>query len=185
MKKTVFISVVIGAVITMISLVSCKKDDNVTAVKPTLYDSLGGTTMVKDPNNSSVMIEQGRLGIRSVIDSTIFVIAADPKLNNFFKVLLAEVTVGNTSGFAELSKNLTDFVAVATGAKNYAYSGDNMVDAHDPAKNPRMNGKAGNPDFTQFETDLVAGANQNKLPTNLINSVGSLVETLRTQVVQK
>lgn len=64
MKKAVFISAAIGAVITMMSLESCKKDDNVTAVKPTLYDSLGGTTMVKDPNNSSVMIEQGRLGIR-------------------------------------------------------------------------------------------------------------------------
>ncbi len=166
--------------------VACKKDDNKTMTPaPTLYDSLGGTTMVTDPVNSSMMIEKGRLGIRSVVDSTIFVIAADNRINGYFTSLLTEVGNNNLSGFMELSKNLTDFVAVATGAKSYKYEGLNMMAAHDPAQNPRMNGKAANDDFDAFVEDLVMGANKNKLPANLITSVGRLVETLRTQVVQQ
>ncbi len=153
-------------------------------VAATLYDSLGGTAKVADPANPGMMIEKGRLGIRSVVDSTIFVIAADPQLNGFFTVLLSEVTRGNLSGFQELSKNLTDFFSTATGAKNFTYTGDNMRDAHDPAKNPRMNGKASNANFDRFVTDLVKGAQKNGLPADLINRVGAVVETLRTQVVQ-
>ena len=66
--------------------------------------------MVQDPTASAgTMIEAGRLGIRSVVDSAIFVIAADDSINNYFNVLLAEVTAGDLSGFQELSKNLTDF----------------------------------------------------------------------------
>ncbi len=185
MKKAAFLSIILGIVCISVVLTSCKKNDTAPSNAPTLYDSLGGTTMVTDPANSGAKIEQGRLGIRSVVDSTIFVIAADPKLNGFFKVLLAEVTSGNTSGFSALSKNLTDFFATATGAKNFTYGGKNMVAAHDPAQNSRMNGKSANADFDQFITDLVAGANKNKLPANLINSVGALVNTLRSQVVQK
>ncbi len=178
------IAVIIGGVFTaLFMLPSCKKKSNTTTM--TLYDSLGGTAMVSDPSNPGMMIEKGRLGIRSVVDSTIFVIAADPSLNVFFPVLLAEVTSGNTSGFSLLSKNLTDFFCVATGAKNFTYSGKNMVDAHDPAKNPRMNGKSGNADFDAFVNDLVIGANKNALSAYLIARVGAVVGTLRTQVVQK
>lgn len=163
---------------------SCKKDDD-TTVTATLYDTLGGTTMVADPNNNGQMIEQGRLGIRSVVDSTIFVIAGDTAINGFFTVLLAEVTSNNTTGFEALSKNLTDFFCVATGAKNYTYGGKSMTAAHDPAQNSRMNGKAANDDFDAFVNDLVAGAQKNGLTTQQINQVGALVETLRTQVVQQ
>jgi len=166
---------------------ACNKDDddNNPTNTLTLYDSLGGTQMVQDPSDPTKMIEKGRLGIRSVVDSTIFVIAADPQLNNFFPVLLGEVTSGNLSGFMALEKNLTDFFAVATGAKNYSYTGKNMVDAHDPAKNPRMNGKASNADFDRFIQDLVMGAQKNNLPAYLITRVGQVTETTRSQVVQK
>jgi len=151
----------------------------------TLYDSLGGTTMVADPSTSGATIEKGRLAIRSVIDSTIFVIAGDTAINGHFTTLLAEVTAGNLTGFEALSKNLTDFVAVATGAKDYTYGGKNMVAAHDPAQNSRMNGKADNSDFNAFEADLVAGANKNAVPSYLTARLGAIVETLRTQVVQQ
>ncbi|HEU4574570.1 MAG TPA: group 1 truncated hemoglobin [Chitinophagaceae bacterium] len=172
---------VIGASIMQ----SCKKDNkDMMMTTPTLYDSLGGTVMVTDPVNPSMKIEQGRLGIRSVVDSTIFEIAADTNINSYFKVLLTEVTNGNTSGFQALSKNLTDFFCVATGAKNFTYAGKDMRNAHDPATNPRMNGKAANDDFDSFLVDLVAGAKKNGLPDNLIARVGALVETLRSQVVQ-
>jgi hypothetical protein len=176
------------AAIAAISLSSCKKDDDVKTPAPatmTLYDSLGGTTMVQDPSNTSQMIEKGRLGIRSVVDSTIFVIAGDPKLNGFFPVLLAEVTNGNNSGFMTLSKNLTDFFCVATGAKNFTYTGKSMTAAHDPAQNSRMNGKAANADFDQFVADLVIGAKKAGLSDQLIGRVGAVVETTRTTIVQK
>jgi len=186
MKRTTFFP--IAVIVTMSAIIfasACSKNSSPKpVVKATLYDSLGGTTMVADPAHSGMMIEKGRLGIRSVIDSTIFVIAADNRINGHFTVLLSEVTHGNLSGFTELSDNLTTFVAVATGAKNYTYTGMNMHDAHDPAVNNRMNGKATSADFDAFVTDLVAGANKNKLPANLINSVGKIVQTLRSQVVQ-
>jgi hypothetical protein len=183
--KKVPVLLLSGVLAMMTFFAACNNDDNMPPpAATTLYDSLGGTTLVTDPANASVKIEQGRLGIRSVVDSTIFVIAADPELNPYFSVLLAEVTAGNTSGFAALSDNLTDFFCVATGAKNFTYSGLNMVDAHDPAKNSRMNGKADDGDFDQFIVDLVAGAQKNGLPDYLIARVGAIVETLRTQVVQ-
>jgi len=188
MKKTAILSLAMIVSSAAIFFSSCSKSSDTTAtvtVQATLYDSLGGTAMVTDPANTSVKIETGRLGIRSVVDSTIFVIAADPKLNGFFKVLLAEVTAGNTSGFAALSKTLTDFFCVATGAKNFTYSGKSMAAAHDPAQNSRMFAKAASADFDQFITDLVAGATKNKLPANLITSVGIVVNTQRSIVVQK
>ncbi|BAV06679.1 hypothetical protein FLA_2698 [Filimonas lacunae] len=166
---------------------SCSKSNNDAPVAPTLYDSLGGTVMVTDPANTSVKIEAGRLLIRNIIDSTIFVIAADSKINGFFKVLLAEVTAGNTSGFAALSKSLTDFVCVGTGAKNFTYGGKSMAAAHDPAQNSRMNGKAANADMDQFEVDLVAGAKKAGVPSTnaALGSVARIVESLRSAVVQK
>jgi hypothetical protein len=185
MKKAPLL-VLSGIVAMMTFFTACdNKDDNMPPpAAMTLYDSLGGETLVTDPVNVSVKIEQGRLGIRSVVDSTIFVIAADPELSPFFAALLAEVTAGNTSGFEALSENLTDFFCVATGAENFTYTGLNMVDAHDPAKNSRMNGKADDADFDQFIVDLVAGAQKNGLPDYLIARVGAVVETLRGQVVQ-
>lgn len=183
-KKTIIpFTFLLCLVAGAIFLPSCKKDDPVT-VTPTLYDSLGGTTKVQDPANPSMMIEKGRLGIRSVVDSTIFVIAGDNRINDHFSVLLAEVTGGDLSGFMALSKSLTDFVAVGTGAKNFTYAGLDMVAAHDPARNPRMNMKSTNADMDAFIEDLVIGAQKNGLPANLIASVGRLVESLRSQVVQ-
>lgn len=178
-------ALILGLVITVSLTPSCSKSSS-NSTKMTLYDSLGGTTLVADPANPGTMIEKGRLGIRSVLDSTIFVIAADPNINGFFKVLLSEVTANPpvTTGFTALLKNLTDFVCVATGAKNFSYGGKNMVDAHNPATNPRMNGKAANDDFDSFLADLVKGAQKNGLSIQLIGQVGAVVATLRTQVVQ-
>ena len=174
------VAAVIG--VSIISATSCKKSSSSSPM--TLYDSLGSTTIVSDPSTSGATIEKGRLAIRSVIDSTIFVIAGDTAINGHFTTLLAEVTAGNLTGFEALSKNLTDFVAVATGAKDYTYGGLSMADAHNPATNPRMNGKADNSDFTAFENDLVAGANKNSVPSYLTARLGAIVETLRTTVVQ-
>ncbi|HWY38470.1 MAG TPA: group 1 truncated hemoglobin [Bacteroidia bacterium] len=189
MKKLLFMPLIValGIVCSLLSLNSCsKKSDAMPAatIGKALYDTLGGTTLTVDPTHQGAMIEKGRLAIRNVIDSTIFVIAADPKINSHFTILLSEVGKGDLSGYTDLSENLTTFVANATGAKDFIYIGLNMKDAHNPATNPRMNGKSTNADFTEFETDLVAGANKNKVPQSLINSLGKIVESLRSVVVQ-
>lgn len=186
MKHLIIVSIFSLAIASVI-LPSCKKSDSPATAKPTLYDSLGGTVMVADPANAGVKIEAGRLLIRNIIDSAIFVIAGDTAVNGHFTVLLSEVGAGNLSGFQALSKNLTDFVAVATGAKDYTYGGKSMVAAHDPAQNSRMNGKADNSDMDAFEVDLFAGANKAGVPSNTpaLVSVGKLVESLRSQVVQQ
>lgn len=184
---TLFFSAVAICLLTL-SLGACKKSSSSSNPSaPTLYDSLGGTAMVADPAQSGATIEKGRLLIRNIIDSTIFVIAADTAINGHFTTLLSEVSSGNLSGFQALSKNLTDFVATGTGAKDYTYTGKSMVAAHDPAQNPRMNGKADNSDFNAFEKDLVTGAGKAGVPstTPALISVGKLVESLRSQVVQQ
>jgi hypothetical protein len=187
MKTTVLFSAILGIVISASLMGSCKKSDSTPVAKPTLYDSLGGTTLVSDPATPGATIEKGRLLIRNIIDSTIFVIAGDTAINGHFTTLLSEVGMGNLTGFEALSKNLTDFVAVGTGAKDYTYGGKSMVAAHDPAQNPRMNGKADNGDFNAFEVDLFAGAGKAGVPstTPALISVGNIVESLRSQVVQQ
>jgi hypothetical protein len=184
MKKATLLVMALISFIFALTINSCDNNDTPPATKPTLYDSLGGATLVTDPANPSAQIEQGRLGIRSVVDSTIFVIAADTLINGYFTVLLTEVTMGNISGFEALSKNLTDFFCMATGATHFTYTGLSMTDAHNPATNSRMAGKVNDASFDQFIVDLVAGAHKNGLPDNLINRIGALVETLRSQVVQ-
>jgi hypothetical protein len=173
----------------MMIFVSCKEDEQPTPEPPTptLYSRVGGTTMVDDPANPGTMIEQGRLTLRSVVDSSIFVIAADPEMTAFFPVLLGEVGGGDLSGFVMLSENFTDFLCSATGATNpdYAYIGLNMVDAHDPATNSRMGMAATDADFDAFIGDIAIGLSQNGVTdTELINDLVELLETTRADIVQ-
>jgi len=182
-KNLTILTAALGIGIALSTMQSCKKDSS--PAKQTLYDSLGGTAKVPDPANSGAMIEKGRLGLRSVVDSAIFVIAADPKINGFFQTLLAEVGSNDLTGFTALSKNLTDFFCVATGAQHFSYAGKNMHDAHDPAANPRMNGKAGSGDFDAFVADVVTAAKKNGLSDQLIGQVGVVIYSVEPAVVQK
>ncbi|WP_268123260.1 hypothetical protein [Roseivirga pacifica] len=166
----------------------CSDDDPETppVVDNSLYGQLGGTTLVDDPNSPGTNIEQGRLNLRAVVDSTIFVIAADQRLSPYFEVLLSEVGSGNTSGFAALSATLTDFFAEATGSENISYSGLNMEDAHDPEVNSRMAFAADDAAMDAFIEDVVAGAAQNGVTDpNLITPIGDLLESLREPIVQR
>lgn len=179
------------------TLASCKKDvtEPSDASAPLannsydLYNRLGGTTMVPDPANGG-MIEAGRLTLRSVVDSTIFVIAGDSQfLTSFFPALVSELGNGNTTGLSTLSENLTDFFCVATGSTSAsnAYTGLDMKTAHDPALNNRMGMKSSNADYTKFVGFIVEGAGQNGVPATspLVSDLGKLLETLRTTIVQK
>ncbi|MCB9275486.1 MAG: group 1 truncated hemoglobin [Lewinellaceae bacterium] len=181
MNTRLSLCLIFGAVIF---LAACDKDDDSGMTEPTLYEKLGGTALVADPNSTG-MIEKGRLGLRSVVDSTIFVIAADPKLSPYFATLLSEVGNGNVSNLAILSENLTDFFCVATGAEHFTYDGLDMASAHDPSTNPRMAQKADNAAYDAFINDVVIGAQQNNVPSELITEVGAFLETLRETVVQR
>ncbi len=158
---------------------------------PTLYTRVGGTTMVADPNNPGQMIEQGRLTLRAVVDSSIFVIAADTQLAKYFPVLFMELGNGNTSGLTALSENFTDFMCAATGATNpaYAYNGKSMQAAHDPASNSRMGLKADAADFDKFVGDIGAGLAQNGVTSannkQLVDDLVALLYTTKSAIVQR
>ena len=174
--------VLMGLAMAAVLPTSCHKS---SSAPPTLYDSLGGTAMVSDPANSGQQIEKGYLGIRTVVDSAIFIIAGDTAINGFFKVLLSEVTTGNTSGYQKLSANLSNFVAVATGAKDYKYGGLSMQNAHNPASNPRINGVVMSDDFDEFVKDVALSATRNGVPANLITSLGRLLYSVESQVINQ
>lgn len=195
MKKSLFIPMlclVAGSI-----AYSCKKDEKdpepepeqPTTPAPTLYERVGGTAMVNDPKNANVMIEKGRLTLRSVVDSAIYVIAGDTVMSKYFVTLLSEVGAGNNTGFAALSKNFTDFLCVATGAKNSSYSGKSMKAAHDPATNSRMAMKTNAADFDKFVGDIgVALAKNGVNSTNnkaLVDDLVALLYTTKPDVVQR
>ena len=182
-KIAVSFTVMLGLAMATIFSTSCSKKSSTST--PTLYDSLGGTTMVADPANSGSQIEKGYLGIRTVVDSAIFIIAVDTAINSYFKVLIGEVTSGNTSGYQKLSANLSNFVAVATGARDYTYTGLSMQTAHNPTSNPRISGVVMSDDFDEFVKDVAASAAKNGVPANLITSLGKLLYSVESQVINQ
>ncbi len=173
---------------------ACSDDDdaNNTVTEQTLYDKLGGTTMVTDPNDPNKMIEQGRLSYRSVVDSTIVLIVSDViaeeegNLGAYFAPILAEVSAGNETNVAVLSDNLTDFFSANTGGGDTnTYNGLNMVAAHDPEQNPRMGAKADNGDYDKFVGYVGQAAALNGVTdTEIINEVVEVLESLREPIVQ-
>ena len=209
MKKQLLMLSACVATITLV-YTSCKKDDSSsssnttittsttsttsttnTNPSPTLYTRVGGTTMVSDPKNPGMMIEKGRLTLRAVVDSSILVIAADTQMAKYFPVLFAELGSNNTSGLTALSKNFTDFMCYATGATNsaYAYTGKNMKDAHDPAKNGRMGMKVNSADFDKFVGDIGTGLAQNGVTAannkQLVDDLVALLYTTKADIVQR
>lgn len=179
------------------AFMSCSKDDDpaMPEAKASIYNRLGGTTMVADPDNSGQMIEQGRLSFRKVVNSTIGLIVADVQsnaagnLSAHFAPLLAETGSTQATNIAKLSDNLTDFFSFNTGGTNAVntYSGLNMVAAHDPAVNARMGTKASNTDYDKFEGYVGAAANKNGVAANteLYTDVVAVLESLRKPIVQK
>jgi hypothetical protein len=195
MKNVSKLALFAWMVVAGFALTSCSNDDDSapTPEELSLYEKLGGTTMVADPNNPGQMIEQGRLSYRSVVDSTVTLIVADivagadGNLAPHFAPLLAEVGAGNTTNLALLSKNLTDFFSANTGGgATNTYSRLNMVDAHNPAVNPRMGTTSSNADYTKFIGYVGGAAGLNGVTdANLINEVVAVLESLRDPIVQE
>ncbi|MGH2666623.1 hypothetical protein [Flavobacterium sp.] len=193
MKKLIKITLLALFIGTAGTFLSCSdNDDEPTMTELTLYQKLGGTLKVADPNNPGMMIEKGRLSYRSVVDSTITLIVADivaGSSGNFgahFAPLVGEVSGGNTTNVAVLSKNLTDFFSANTGGSaTNTYSGASMINAHNPAINSRMGVKATNANFDKFIGYVGAAAGLNGVTDPVvINQVVAVLESLRTQVVQ-
>lgn len=176
---------------SMVFVTSCSDEDDSPKMK-SLYQKLGGTTKVSDPNNPGQMIEMGRLSYRSVVDTTITLIVGDIVAGapgNFgahFAPIVGEVTSGNTTNVAVLSKNLTDFFSANTGGSaTNTYSGLNMVDAHNPATNPRMGVKSTNADYDKFIGYVGTAAGKNGVTdAAIINEVVAVLESIRTPIVQ-
>jgi hypothetical protein len=172
---------------------SCNDDDDARPQAMSLYQKLGETTMVSDPNNPGQMIEQGRLSYRSVVDSTITLIVSDivagteGNLGAHFAPVISEALSGNTTNVAILSKNLTDFFSANTGGgATNTYSGLNMVAAHDPAQNPRMGKKSNNAEYDKFIGYVGAAAGLNGVTDGaLIGEVVAVLESLRAPIVQE
>ena len=135
---------------------------------------LGYVNMISRTFDRPKLDEDMEIGIRGIYQD-----------NGYFKVLLAEVTSGNLSGYQRLSANLSNFVAVATGAKDYTYTGLSMNNAHNPATNPRINGVVMSDDFDEFVKDVAASATKNGVPSNLITSLGNLLYTVESQVINQ
>lgn len=184
-------------IVASATFTSCNNDDDAPASmeKASIYERLGGTTMVADPDNSGQMIEKGRLSFRKVVNSTIGLIVADVQssaagnLQAHFAPLLAETGDTQATNIAKLSDNLTDFFSFNTGGTNAVntYSGLSMVAAHDPATNARMGTKSSNADYTKFEGYVGAAANANGVASNteLYTDIVAVLESLRTPIVQK
>lgn len=182
-------------IITSSLFTSCNNDDDaVAAPEASIYERLGGTTMVPDPDNAGQMIEQGRLSFRKVVNSTVGLIVADVQnnasgnLGAHFAPVLTEVGAGNTTNLAILVDNLTDFFSFNTGGTNAVntYSGLNMVAAHNPATNPRMGTTSTNNDYTKFVGYVGAAANANGVAsdTELYTDIVAVLESLRDPIVQ-
>lgn len=191
-KRVLFLTA--GLITATFMYSSCSKDETKT-VTPTpslsLYERVGGTTLVNDPSNPGKMIEAGRLTLRAVVDSSIFVIAADPQMTKYFPVLFAELGMSNTSGLTALSKNFTDFMCSATGSKNtaYVYTGKSMKAAHDPAQHNRIAVKIDKADFDKFVGNIGAGLAQNGVTSAnnkaLVDDLVALLYTTQGDIVQK
>ena len=189
--KIAFCAMILG---TAAFFTSCNDNDD-PAVELTLYEKLGGETMVADPTHPGQMIEHGRLSYRCVVDTTITLIVADivagadGNLGAHFAPIAAEVFGPdmNTTNVAILSDNLTDFFSFNTGGTNAVntYSGLDMVSAHNPAINSRMGAKATPANYTKFEGYVVAAAAANGVTDPVIVSeVGAVLESLRPAIVQ-
>jgi hypothetical protein len=185
-------------ILVAVAISSCEQEEEMPA-PPMMEEpddsfyatALGGETMVQDPLNSSQMIEQGFLNLRTVVINTVTTIATNEggrydDLQPYFSVLLAEVGRDETSGLNMLVMDFTEFLAEATGAKNFEYSGLNMAAAHDPSRNSRMNGLINNADYDLFVQAVVEGAAQAGITSNeVLGPVGDLLESVRQPIVQR
>ncbi len=166
---------------------SCKKSKTTAGSgKPTLYDTLGGATLVVDPLDTANMIEQGYLTIRTIVDTTMFTFASDPLIDTFFIVLRTDDSEGNPSEFETLSKGITNFIATAAGCTDtaYTYKGPDLYAAHNPDSNSKIPLSVTDTAFNQFVLDIAQSALRYGLSAQVVSQIGGLLYKYEGQVVQ-
>jgi len=178
-------AVVLAAIILSAILPACHKSSKAAGGR-TFYDSLGGTTLVTDPENFGQTVEKGYLTIRTIVDSALLIIQADTLINDYFSIMVVQDTLHETpTEFDKLSLNITDFLAVAAGAKNFSYSGPDLHAAHDPGSNPNMPARVDSAAFNEFAFDFGQSALRYAgLNYQLISQLGTLLYRYEGQVVQ-
>jgi hypothetical protein len=179
---TIFLGGAFLIVVTVIP--SCHKS-NGSAVGHTFYDSLGGTVVVTDPANFGQTVEQGYLAIRTIVDTALLIIQADSIINSYFSIMVNEDTLHSApTEYDKLSLNITNFLAVAAGAKDYSYTGPSLPAAHNPGSNPDIPAPVDSVAFNEFAYDLGSSARQYGLSDQLISQLGDLLYRYQGQVVQ-
>jgi hypothetical protein len=174
-----------GALFIVVALIpSCHKS-NGSAAGHTLYDSLGGTLIVTDPANFGQTVEQGYLTIRTIVDTALLIIQADTLINGYFSIMVNEDTLHSApTEYDKLSLNISNFLAVAAGSKDYHYSGPSMLAAHNPGSNPDIPALVDSAAFNEFAFDLGSSARFYGLSSQLISQFGDLLYRYQGQVVQ-
>lgn len=180
---------------------SCQKHSDTPLATTPLYDTLGwfiqggmgpvegnGIKMINDPENPGQQIQAGRLAIRTVVNTALPIIAADPQLSPYFPVLLAELGAGNTTGYAHLLETFTDFVQQGVSGQE-VYHGLSMLAAHNNATYNRFgspdNPTADSSDFDKFVGDVADAAASLTVPESIIAQLGALLYTTEGDVVQR
>jgi hypothetical protein len=191
MKKTALVASIFlgGLMIGMAVLIpSCHKSSG-SGGGHTFYDSLGGTLLVPDPANYGQTVEQGYLTIRTIVDTALVIIQADTLINSYFSIMVMEDTLHTApTEYDKLSLNITNFLAVAAGAKDYSYTGLDMFAAHNPDSNAYIPTPVLSAAFNEFAYDLAQSAASQPSPytlsNQLISQLGTLLYRYEGQVVQ-
>jgi hypothetical protein len=184
------IVILAGATVCAMTL-SCKKSKTSTSSgKPTLYDTLGGPTLVIDPTqpDTTIYIEKGYLAIRTIVDTTMFTFANDPLINSYFYVLQNDDTLGNPSEYESLGLAMTNFIATAAGCTNpnYAYNGPDMYAAHNPDSNSKkIRSAVTDSAFNEFVYDIAQSSINYGFSAQVVSQIGSMLYKYEGQVVQQ
>jgi hypothetical protein len=186
-NKALLLIMILGLATVCMTTLSCKKSKSSTGSgKPTLYDTLGGATLVVDPLDTNEMVEQGYLTIRTIVDTTMFTFASDPLIDTFFTVLRTEDSEGNASEYETLSKGITNFIATAAGCTDtsYTYKGRDLYAAHNPDSNSNIPLAVTDSAFNEFVYDIGQSAINYGLSAQVVSQIGSLLYKYEGQVVQ-
>jgi hypothetical protein len=186
-KTALAVTILIGGALLMMVMLlipSCHKS-NGSGGGHTFYDSLGGTVLVTDPGNYGQTVEQGYLTIRTIVDTALLIIQADTLINGYFTFMVTEDTTHTAATeYDKLSLNISNFVAVAAGAKDYTYTGLSMLAAHNLDSNAFILTPVNSPAFNEFAYDLGQSALEYGLSNQLISQLGTLLYRYEGQVVQ-
>jgi hypothetical protein len=179
-----------GAIILMAVLIpSCHKSSG-SGGSQTFYDSIGGAVLVTDPANFGQTVEQGYLTIRTIVDTALVIIQTDTLINGYFTFMVNEDTLHEApTEYDKLSLNITNFLAVAAGAKDYSYTGLDMFAAHNPDSSAFILTPVDSLAFNEFAYDLAQSATNlpppYKLSSQLISQLGHLLYRYEGQIVQR